>query len=224
MLTVCALIVLFRKLLVHCKAKIGGHQNSPVICHYGALFLCHNGQISCFWENVFANGDRRLRTDIRHLRIDIHLYSLTVRALIYQFAQNQIRELLSAIPMRALLCNQVPVRKQELLSTIPMCALVCDRIPLQKQVRLHATNVPKVRNNTIPLRALEANLCDPFCNAENEKFVFCRFAKWKKTSPRQCAQRDQSDQNRSFWQNAHMGIRKKCAYGYHNARINLVCT
>ncbi len=175
-----------------------------------------------FSRKLFANGDRRLRTDIRHSRIDIHLYSQTVRALIYQFAQNQKRELLSAIPMRALLCNRVPVRKQEHFLTIPMRALVCDRIPVQKQVRLHARNAPKVRNNTIPLRALEANLSVPFYNAENEKFVFCRFANWKKTSPRQCAQRDQSDQNRSFRRNALMGFRKKCAYGYHNARINLV--
>jgi len=124
--------------------------------------------------------------------------------------------------MRALLCNRVPVRKQELLSAIPMRALVCDRIPVQKQVRLHARNAPKVRNNTIPLRALEANLCVPFYNAENEKFVFCRFANWKKTSPRQCAHSNQSDQNGSFWQIAHMGTLKKCAYGYHNARIKVV--
>ena len=160
------------------------------------------------WHSPFAHWHSSLFTNGSRINIPIRAKSE--------------KGLLSAIPMRALLCNRVPVRKQELLSAIPMRALVCDRIPVQKQVRLHARNAPKVRNNTIPLRALEANLCVPFYNAENEKFVFCRFANWKKTSPRQCAQRDQSDQNRSFRRNALMGFRKKCAYGYHNARIKVV--
>ncbi len=75
-----------------------------------------------------------------------------------------------------------------------------------------------------PIARVGSKLCVPFYNAENENFFFCRFANWKKTSPRQCAQRDQSDQNRSFWQIAHMGFQKICAYGYHNARIHIVRT
>ena len=53
-----------------------------------------------------------------------------------------------------------------------------------------------------------ANLCMPFFNAENEIFIFCQFANWKKISLWQCAHRNQNDQSGSFWQIAHMGTLK----------------
>ena len=67
-----------------------------------------------------------------------------------------------------------------------------------------------------------ANLCVLFFNAQNEIFIFCQSANWKKMSPQQCAHRNQSDQNGSFWKIEHMGRVNKCAYRDQNARKNIV--
>ena len=55
----------------------------------------------------------------------------------------------------------------------PMHALGCIRIPAQKHIRLHTTNAPMVRNNTIPLRALTSNL-DPSLQTYVCPFLMCR--------------------------------------------------
>ena len=123
-------------LFAHSKAKFGGHQFWPVICHTGALFL----SFSCVtmgeflfarklfrerwspfahWHSPFAHWHSvrtatlpkqgSLSTDC--LRIDMTMRAKTRKGTA------------SAILMRALLCNRVPVRKQEPLTVIPMRAL-----------------------------------------------------------------------------------------------------
>ncbi len=148
-----------------------------------------------------------------------YVYNLSTNAHNDIYSTNNARKILEGKPALA----------------IPMRALKFTRITVQKQVRLHETSAPMVRKQSIPLRALilyldpslQTYVC-PFLIEENEIFIFCeffffcQFANWKKICPWQCAHSNQNYQNGSFWQIAHMGTLKKCAYGYHNARINLV--